>query len=418
MRRITFNKKNLDALAPEKRTVYHDAADRKSRLGLLALPTGAKSFFWFKRVNGDAIWKTIGAYPYLSIEQARDKANDYNKMLENWRKDDYSGPNPFKYPKGVLTLGELFDEYYKTLKTTGCSEKRGPATAKSLKNIRGWYDSHLQRWKDRKLQTIQWDRVNELHKEITKDNGPVVANRVVGLLRACINWAMREKKWTGTNPAEKIKKNHEERRDRFVQPGDEMTRLLQAIENERGVNWDLHDFVLLSLFCGQRKSNTLAMRWEQITVSAAGDFAWRIPVTKNGKPHVVPMLPEALKVLQERKQRAIAKAKEDAGDDAEAKISAWVFPSDSEVGHIKDMKKSWDRLRKEAKIVDVRIHDLRRTLGSFMAGANVSLPIVGKALGHQSLAATQVYAHLQLDPVRHAMALAVAGMNAKQEGAA
>ena len=51
-------------------------------------------------------------------------------------------------------------------------------------------------------------------------------------------------------------------------------------------------------------------------------------------------------------------------------------------------------------IRDLRIHDLRRTLGSWQAAAGTSLPIIGKSLGHKSLAATQVYARLNLDPVR------------------
>jgi integrase len=72
-------------------------------------------------------------------------------------------------------------------------------------------------------------------------------------------------------------------------------------------------------------------------------------------------------------------------------------------------------LRESVKIPDVHIHDLRRTLGSFMAGANVSLQIIGKALGHSSIAATQIYARLQLDPVRQAMTLAIEGMKNAQE---
>ena len=49
---------------------------------------------------------------------------------------------------------------------------------------------------------------------------------------------------------------------------------------------------------------------------------------------------------------------------------------------------------------DLRLHDLRRTLGSWQAATGASLPIIGKSLGHKSLAATQIYARLNLDPVR------------------
>ena len=59
---------------------------------------------------------------------------------------------------------------------------------------------------------------------------------------------------------------------------------------------------------------------------------------------------------------------------------------------------------------DLRMHDLRRTQGSWQAAMNVSLAIVGKSLGHADLKSTQVYARLQLDPVRDAVAKASAKM--------
>jgi integrase len=400
--RINFTKKTLESLPTptEKRVVWHDVQTRG--LGILIHITGRRSFFWFRKVNGDPTWKTIGEFPDLSIEQARASASDYNTKLATWKSNHFNGPSPFKRQDAV-TVGVLFEDYYQTLKTKGCSPKRGPGTERSLKDIKSWYDRYLKQWNDRRVDSIRVERVRDLHKDITEKHGPVIANRVLGLLRRCINWGIHKDLWHGENPAKKIDWNTEKERERFVQP-DEMARLLKAVEKERGANWDLHDFILLSLYCGQRKSNLLAMRWEQIKMSVTGDAEWEIPVTKNGKSHKVPLLPEALTILQDRKRRAKTKA-----------AKPWVFPSDGKTGHIKDMKKSWKRLRESVKIPDVHIHDLRRTLGSFMAGANVSLPIIGKALGHSSLAATQIYARLQLDPVRQAMTLAIEGMKNAQE---
>jgi integrase len=58
----------------------------------------------------------------------------------------------------------------------------------------------------------------------------------------------------------------------------------------------------------------------------------------------------------------------------------------------------------------LRIHDLRRTFGAYQACAGTSLPIIGESLGHKSLAATQVYARLNLDPVRASVTKAVDAM--------
>jgi len=59
---------------------------------------------------------------------------------------------------------------------------------------------------------------------------------------------------------------------------------------------------------------------------------------------------------------------------------------------------------------DLRLHDLRRTLGSWQAATGASLPIIGKSLGHSSIQATQIYARLNLDPVRASVSRAQEAM--------
>lgn len=89
--------------------------------------------------------------------------------------------------------------------------------------------------------------------------------------------------------------------------------------------------------------------------------------------------------------------------------TVWVFPSDrkgrktGELSHLSNPKEAWKRLLKRAGIKDLRIHDLRRTAGSYMAIQGVSPTIIGKALGHRSQAATAMYARLTQDPARQAM---------------
>lgn len=50
----------------------------------------------------------------------------------------------------------------------------------------------------------------------------------------------------------------------------------------------------------------------------------------------------------------------------------------------------------------VRIHDLRHTFAAVLASSGLSLPIIGKLLGHTQAATTHRYAHLQDDPLRAA----------------
>ncbi len=67
------------------------------------------------------------------------------------------------------------------------------------------------------------------------------------------------------------------------------------------------------------------------------------------------------------------------------------------------MKRAWDRIRLTAGIPDVRFHDLRRTVGSLLAGSGESLHLIGKVLNHRDVSTTAIYARLKLNPVRQAL---------------
>ena len=147
----------------------------------------------------------------------------------------------------------------------------------------------------------------------------------------------------------------------------------------------MQDFFLLALLTGARRGNVASMRWDDVDPTWK---LWRIPgeVAKGGQPIVVPLVDAALAILTRRK--------------ATANGNPWVFPSYGKSGHIVEVKGAWKRILTAAGLSDVRPHDLRRTLGSWQAIGGASLPIIGRSLGHSQPATTQVYARLQLDPVR------------------
>ena len=64
------------------------------------------------------------------------------------------------------------------------------------------------------------------------------------------------------------------------------------------------------------------------------------------------------------------------------------------IKHRADLKKPWQWIVDNAGLVDVRLHDLRRTTASFMISGGASLATVGKALGHTQASTTQRYAQL------------------------
>jgi integrase len=80
----------------------------------------------------------------------------------------------------------------------------------------------------------------------------------------------------------------------------------------------------------------------------------------------------------------------------------YVFPGNKEGAHLVNIQKPWRKLRKQAGLDDLRIHDLRHSFASFGVSAGMSLPMIGKLLGHTQPQTTARYAHLADDPVRAA----------------
>jgi len=223
-----------------------------------------------------------------------------------------------------------------------------------------------------------------------------MANRILQLVRTVYNFAKREELFSGENPAAGITPFREQSRTRFLQPA-ELQRLFKALDS-RGTPRDLRDFCVLALFTGARKSNLMAMRWDEVVIDSENP-TWTIPdaSSKSGVGYTIPLVPAAADVI--KKRRAIAAD------------SPWIFPSaTSASGHLQEVKRNWQDLLGRAQISDLRLHDLRRSLGSWQAGLGASLLVIGKSLGHSSVEATSVYSRLSLDPVRESAAAAVDAM--------
>ncbi len=114
----------------------------------------------------------------------------------------------------------------------------------------------------------------------------------------------------------------------------------------------------------------------------------RVGETKAGRPHLLP-LPQPLVALLRQLPRMAS--------------CPYVFPGRNGHGHLINVKRAWERIRTKAGIPDVRIHDLRRTVGSWLAGSGESLPMIAKVLNHRDVSTTAIYARLHLDPVRRAL---------------
>jgi len=377
--RLRFSKGVIERLPlPEAgRVFYYDATT--AGLCVAVTSAGGKTFYRYGRIDGRPVRYRIGAFPETSVENARKVAAKLSGQIAD-------GKNPQRQKqerRGELTLGELVAAYL----DNHVRPKRKPVTAAEYQRMA---DKFLTPWNSRPLSAIKRSDVAALHLRIGEENGRYAANRLVALLRACFSYAIDQQTFDKANPASGIEKFSETKRDRFLQ-GDELPRFFAAVDTEPDPT--LRDFFLLALFTGARRSNVQAMRWEEISWPRA---EWRIPSTKSGDVVVVPLMGPAVEILERRRN--------------EADGTPWVFPSYGKSGHITEPKAAWKKLLERAGIADLRIHDLRRSQGSWMAITGASLPVIGKSLGHRSTAATGIYARLSTDPVREAMEKATAAM--------
>lgn len=373
--RFKFTKRRLESIkALENVATYHDT--EVNGLKVVVSKAGTKTFYVYRKINGRPERIKIGNFPQTAVELASKQAVVINAEITQGKNRNEAK----RAIRGEWTLNDLFGRYVELCEQAGKI---------SIDNEKSCYRLHLSHLGSRKLSAISNDTIKKLHKKISVKH-PTQANRVLSLIHGMYNKATNQfNEFSGKNPASGIAKNTEKTRKRFLQ-AEELQRFFEAVAQEQ--NPIIRDYILMSLLTGARRNNVLAMRWSEIDLKRA---EWTIPVTKNGDPLTVPLVDDALQILRSIKQD---------------NQSEFVFPSHGSTGHLAEPKKGWNRIKAQAGIEDLRLHDLRRTMGSWQAHTGASLPIIGKSLGHRSVTTTAIYARLDVDPIRKSMEKAVSAM--------
>lgn len=383
-KRLLFSKRRVEDLPvpPADRVYYLDA--RTPGLTVCVTSRGTRTFYHVKKTGGRTRRVWIGRFPGVTVEQARREAEKLNGRVA----EGHDPQAEKTAARGEMTLAELF----------ACWLIDAKLRKKTWREDQRQYDAFLKPFGGYRLSEIGSENVIRLHTAIGEQNGLYAANRMLALLRAMFNFAISPTgsiKWKGTNPTAGIRKFKEKSRDRFIVP-EEMPAFFDALGQEEET---VRDFFWLALLTGARKTNLLEMRWEQLAIEGL----WRIPETKSGEVVIVPLVEQAQTILNARREKH--------GD------QPWVFPGPGKAGHLVEVRHAWVRICKRAGLEDLRIHDLRRTLGSWQALTGASELIIGKSLGHApGSKATSVYARLGLDSVRESLDVATTKMLAHQNG--
>jgi integrase len=337
--------------------------------GVRVYPSGAKTFVLAYRHEGRKHIVTLGRYGVLTVDQARTLAVDKLSGLA------MKGDDPFKEKDALhKTIKDLCDDY---MTRHACHKKS------SRDDQRRIDQAILPAWSNHRVSSVTRADVSALFFEVSK-RGVYEGNRTLALLHKMFNlaglWGYVEE--NAPNPAHGIQKNKEQKRDRWV-THEELPRLAACIDAES--HYFARMALWLYLLTGVRKSELLTAKWDAV------DFErreLRLGDTKAGRIHYVPLSEAALTILRNLERMD---------------GNHYVLPGHKTGQHLVNISKPWIRVRKAAGVEDVRLHDLRRTVGSWLAQAGNSLHLIGRVLNHSNTSTTAVYARFGQDHVRQAM---------------
>ena len=279
---------------------------------------------------------------------------------------------------GSITVSELASRYITEHASIHCKAS----------TVTGYRD-HLRRYilpalGDKPVASVTRSDVASFHYSLAKV--PYQANRCLEMVSKMFNlaemWGWRPE---NTNPRRYIKAFRERKRERYLTK--EETRKVVGIITDpllTDLNCSAAYCLLLLLNTGCRLSEILTLRWEFVDEE---NSRLRLPDSKTGARDVY-VSKAVLNILNDIRicpYRPITNP-----------YVIWGQKPDS---YLKDIQHRWQRFRKRAGVPDVRIHDLRHTFASYAVSQGMSLPMIGRLLGHTQIQTTARYAHLMSDAV-------------------
>jgi integrase len=367
--RERLTQKLVDGLPapPSGNRIYWDAPDERGKghvpgFGLRVTAGGVRAYVLnYTTHTGRGRRYTIGRASVWTLTAARQEAADLKRRVDQ-------GEDPLGHieeKRASPTVSELCDVFLTEHVAT-----RRPATQKQ-------YQAVVMRIRQAiggaKVGEIRFNDVANLHRKVS-ERGPYLANRFLAVLSKMFSMAMR-KGWRTDNPAKGVERNQEHERERYLSAA-ELARLLDALANAK----DRQAAALFSmcLLTGCRVGEALSARWDQFDLEV-GRWTKPASTTKQKKLHVVPLSAQAIELLGTLEVRG-----------------EMLFPGRREY------QKVWKAICNAAGITGLRVHDLRHSYASALVSDGVSLPIVGKLLGHAKTSTTARYAHLADSPLREA----------------
>ena len=370
---LTISKQTVDRLsAGGKEIVLWDR--ELPGFGVRLYPSGSKIYVAQSRGPAGIKRVSLGRHSEITAEEARKQAGAAIARIK-----DGKDPVPAKNAR-ALTVADLAERYMEGHVKVRCNAHTQRIYAGSLRN-------HILPALGR-IPAISVGRteVAALHYELRET--PRAANRALMVLSKMYSlaeaWGLAP---LGGNPCRFVLRYKEGRRERFLTEEEyrRVGQALCALEAEGPVPARAVAALRLLMLTGCRQGELLTLQWSDID-RKAGEL--RLRDSKTGT-RMVPLTPVGLQVLS---------------GFARVRGSSWVFPGPRPDRHLAQLTTFWHRVREQAEVRDVRIHDLRHSFASRALAVGLALPMIGRLLGHTDIASTARYAHLARDAEKLAAA--------------
>lgn len=346
--------------APEKPEERFDTI--ASGLGIRLSVVGSKTFFYRYRFQGKNKRYTIGEFPAVSLASARKRAGELKTAVTNGFNPQGEKDKLKAIPEKELSFSDLCERFRKrhlsTLRKKTADEYER-IIDKEINPVIGL----------RPAKEVTRKEIIDLLDAIAFDRGAqTLSNRVRATLSSIYSFGI-DKAIVEANPVLNVRrKKNETKRDR-VYSSDELKELWNAFELQDEPVKTLYKVLLL---CGQRSGETRRMKWEHV------DFEkqiWTIPEeeTKAKRVQIIPLTETVLELIENLYPIT--------GN------SEYVFNSPKlENKPIEWLQKATDRVQAESGVSDFRVHDLRRSMASYLAELGTERTVLGKVLNHKGLA--------------------------------
>ena len=391
VKRLKLSEKTLRDAEPVEGRSYQIFDTEILGLSARVQCSGARAFSLDYRFAGRQRRMTIGRWPEWSVTAARERAKELRRMIDEGLDPLATREDLREAPRVKDMIDRYIREHLPKLAPVNASDQTSmlrkivePALGNRLvtditkSDVAQFLDVVAEgRPRPSKLKPNNRARKLQGHKPT-----PVRANRVGEVLRKMFTLAV-EWEWRADNPAQGFHRRIEQARERFLSP-EELTRLaavLDRAEDQRAAG-----IIRMCMLTGARVGEVRQARFEQFNL----DYAiWSKPAatTKQRKIHRVPISQDVVAIVRQR-QLVVPRG------------NPWVFPGDAVGKPVREVRRFWVKVQREADLPDVRIHDLRHTFASLLVSGGASLEIIGRLLGHSQMQTTQRYAHLMESPLR------------------